>query len=364
MHDIYRRDWHDANLFAADMSPLSFLMNVSPPMKLRSPCPSARQMEGKKCTVTNVDIQALVNAVDNFRVAFEHSASRIESIEAKIDQMSDKLDAISLRSETSMNGRSGSQKLLRPNPAPVQVKEVVQDVFCPQFDKLKKDDCEAMICVPVKTSKDIREVDTWSVSTDDDVDFRGSFGSTVSLEQNSNVGSCRFISDGSTVTSSLDCRGSEQNSNVGSYRFLSDGSTVTSSLDGRGQEHMESLKSDVVPGTYKEKTDLWHSTHRCAEKSAHGDIPRLPFPVLRGPCQAVMPNFLNLHGSARVVTESTRLQNKILFTAPTRSQSDSLIVDSAPQSSRVRSAISQWEKMPIRSVIEIDNSGKWPFAVS
>merc|ERR1719240_2036980 len=100
-----------------------------------------------------------------------------------------------------------------------------------------------------------------------------------------------------------------------------------SSLASIGVE--ESLKSDVAPGTHK--TDGRHSTHPCVDKSVNGDILRLPLPILRGPCRAVMPNFMHLHGSSRVFNEPTTPQKKkILFSAPTRSHLDSHIMDSPP----------------------------------
>merc|ERR1712137_125633 len=206
----------------------------------------------------------------------------------------------------------------------------------------KEDVRKATICVPVETNKvgdtfkDTHGVDTCSVSTDDGGDLGRSLSSTVS---------------------------SEGHSKVEPRSFVSNGSTVMSSLNGRGEEHMDTKKSDVVPGM--NKTGGWYSTHRCADKS-QGDIPRLPCPVLRGPSQNqdVKPNFLQLHGSARVFPEPTRHHKKIFFKAPTRSQPDSHIMDSLSKISRVRSAISQWEKMPIRDGNETHNSMRWPFAVS
>jgi len=69
--------------------------------------------------------------------------------------------------------------------------------------------------------------------------------------QDSNLGSYMFVPDGSTVICRPDGRGLEKNSSAGSYRFAPYGSTVISSVDSRGQEHMESLKKEVVPATYK-----------------------------------------------------------------------------------------------------------------
>jgi len=370
LQDIYRADWDDSTLFPPMMNPIS--IPVSPVVAVKNTCGSGGngRVDRENCTVTGLEVQVLISAIDSFRTAVEHSTCRAEAAEARIEAQ-----AAQLRDQTAQIKAMVEAKHDRPcmqclDRITSEMQRAMHEVVHSVVNELKvslQNVKDEFCYVTLKPKKAEEAQSKESIAVDANCPALGIDNQTdhctppAVLEPSSTA---ELEANNVLVDTAVECI-SEKVSR-------------------------ERVKGDIA-SQMSVSTD--EASPSCSDQGKNFDwsLPdvgieaeRLPLPILRDPLQPKVPHIQCTRGSLEILNVSTtqscarqsveRSASLGAFKYPHALAREKIVT---PRSSRVRSAVSQWErKRPSLSSVGLEHpipkaqpmerrraNSLWPFAV-